>query len=41
MSFVVGLTGGIHGSGKSTVAELFAGHGVAIVDADAVARRLP
>ena len=39
MSFVVGLTGGI-GSGKSTVAELFAGHGAAIVDADAVAHAL-
>ena len=39
MSFVVGLTGGI-GSGKSTVAELFAGHGAAIVDADAVAHTL-
>ncbi|MFN2459625.1 MAG: dephospho-CoA kinase [Candidatus Velthaea sp.] len=33
----VGLTGGI-GSGKSAVAELFAGWGAAIVDADALAR---
>lgn len=36
---VVGLTGGI-GSGKSVVAELFAAHGVAIVDTDVVSRRL-
>lgn len=33
----VGLTGGI-GSGKSAVAQLFAGWGAAIVDADALAR---
>ena len=39
MSFVVGLTGGI-GSGKSTVAALFAAHGACIVDADAVAHAL-
>ena len=39
MSFVVGLTGGI-GSGKSTVAEIFASLGVAIVDADAIAHEL-
>ncbi|MFP5413326.1 MAG: dephospho-CoA kinase, partial [Gammaproteobacteria bacterium] len=37
--FLVGLTGGI-GSGKSTVADLFAAHGVAIVDTDAVAHAL-
>ncbi|MFC3530871.1 dephospho-CoA kinase [Vogesella facilis] len=36
---VVGLTGGI-GSGKSTVAQLFAEHGVCCVDADAVAHQL-
>jgi len=36
---VVGLTGGI-GSGKSVVAELFAAHGVAIVDTDVVSHRL-
>jgi len=35
----VALTGGI-GSGKSTVAELFAAHGVPIVDADVLAREL-
>jgi len=33
----VGLTGGI-GSGKSTVAELLAGHGAVIIDADLLAR---
>lgn len=37
--FCVGLTGGV-GSGKSAVADLFAGHGVAIVDTDEIARRL-
>ncbi len=37
--FAVGLTGGI-GSGKSTVAELFAGHGTAIIDTDAIAHAL-
>lgn len=35
----IGLTGGI-GSGKSTVAALLSGHGAAIVDSDAIARRL-
>lgn len=35
----IGLTGGI-GSGKSTVAELLADHGAAIVDTDAISRRL-
>lgn len=35
----VGLTGGI-GCGKSTVAALFAGHGVGIVDTDAIAHQL-
>ncbi|MDR1708697.1 MAG: dephospho-CoA kinase [Candidatus Accumulibacter sp.] len=39
MSYVVGLTGGI-GSGKTTVAQLFAGHGAAIVDTDAIAHEL-
>ena len=36
---VVGLTGGI-ASGKSTVAELFAAHGVPVVDADIAAREV-
>lgn len=37
--FVVGLTGGI-GSGKSTVADLFAARGVTVVDTDAIAHEL-
>ncbi|PMS23339.1 dephospho-CoA kinase [Trinickia dabaoshanensis] len=37
--FAVGLTGGI-GSGKSTIADLFAAHRVAIVDTDAIAHRI-
>lgn len=36
---IVGLTGGI-GAGKSTVSEMLAGHGAAIVDADQIARDL-
>lgn len=39
MTYVVGLTGGI-GSGKSTIAELFAELGVPLVDADLVARQV-
>ena len=39
MAARVGLTGGI-GSGKSTVAKLFADRGVQVVDADAVAREV-
>lgn len=39
MSFVVGLTGGI-GSGKSTVADLFAALGAAIVDTDVISHEL-
>lgn len=35
----VGLTGGV-GSGKSTVAALFAAHGAVVVDADAIARQV-
>ncbi|MGO4999419.1 dephospho-CoA kinase [Oceanisphaera sp. W20_SRM_FM3] len=37
MTYTVGVTGGI-GSGKSTVADLFAELGVVIVDADMIAR---
>lgn len=36
---LVGLTGGI-GSGKSTVAEMFAQRGAVIIDGDAIARQL-
>ncbi len=39
MGFAVGLTGGI-GSGKSTVARIFAGLGVDVFDADAAAREV-
>ncbi len=39
VSFVVGLTGGI-GSGKSTVADLFAERGAALVDTDRIAHEL-
>jgi len=39
MSFVVGVTGGI-GSGKTTVANLFAELGAAVVDTDAIAHEL-
>ncbi len=39
MRYLVGLTGGI-GSGKSTVADRFAAHGIVIVDADVAAHRL-
>ncbi len=39
MPFVVGLTGGI-GSGKSTVAALFAQKGIPVIDADDIARKI-
>ncbi len=39
MSYLVGLTGGI-GSGKSTVAALFAELGVPIIDTDAISHQL-
>lgn len=35
----IGLTGGI-ASGKSTVADLFAGHGVSVIDTDVIAREV-
>lgn len=35
--FIVGLTGGI-GSGKTTIANIFSEHNIAIVDADIIAR---
>ncbi len=39
MNFLVGLTGGI-GSGKSTVAGMFAAHGVRIIDTDLISHQL-
>ena len=39
MSYLVGLTGGI-GSGKSTVADLFAALGARIIDTDLISREL-
>ena len=39
MTFCIGLTGGI-GCGKSTVAQLFATQGAAIIDTDAIAHQL-
>lgn len=39
MNYLVGLTGGI-GSGKSTVADMFATHGVRIIDTDLISRQL-
>lgn len=37
--FTVGLTGGM-GSGKTAVADLFAGRGIAVIDSDEIAREL-
>ncbi len=37
--FVVGITGGI-GAGKSAVTDIFAEHGITVVDADIVAREV-
>lgn len=37
--WVLGLTGGI-GSGKTTVSDLFAEHGITVVDADIIARHI-
>ena len=39
MTFWIGLTGGI-GSGKSSIAQMFAELGVPIIDADAISRSL-
>lgn len=39
MTLCVGLTGGI-GCGKSTVSDLFAEHGAAIIDTDVIAHRI-
>ncbi|MFT6916102.1 MAG: dephospho-CoA kinase [Motiliproteus sp.] len=39
MTFIVGLTGGI-GSGKTTVANLFAARGIALIDTDLIAREI-
>ncbi len=39
MTWVVGLTGGI-GSGKSAAADLFATHGIPVIDTDAIAHAL-
>ena|SRR5579862_8297593 len=38
-NLVVALTGGV-GSGKTTVADLFAKHGIPIIDADVIARQM-
>lgn len=39
MNYLVGLTGGI-GSGKSTVANMFAAHGIRVVDTDLISHQL-
>lgn len=38
-SFIIGLTGGV-GSGKSTIAHLFATHGIEIIDADKITHEI-
>lgn len=37
MTYIVGVTGGI-GSGKTTVTDRFASHGIEVIDADVIAR---
>ncbi|PTD99012.1 dephospho-CoA kinase [Pandoraea apista] len=39
MTYAIGLTGGI-GSGKTTIANLFATHGITIIDTDAIAHAI-
>lgn len=39
MTYAIGLTGGI-GSGKTTVAKLFAGKGITVIDTDQLAREV-
>ncbi|RUO27137.1 dephospho-CoA kinase [Aliidiomarina minuta] len=39
MTYIVGVTGGI-GSGKTTVTDRFASHGIEVIDADVIAREV-